>query len=43
MGIGFIMIVEEDQASVLVDALKACDQAAFEIGRVTKQEGVVLC
>lgn len=43
MGIGFIMIVKEDQVSVLIEALKACDQKAFEIGRVTDQEGVLLC
>lgn len=43
MGIGFIMIVKQDQVESLIKSLKACDQAAFEIGRVTNQEGIVLC
>lgn len=43
MGIGFIMIVKEDDVDNLKKAVKAAGEEAYVIGKVTSEAGVNLC
>jgi len=43
MGIGFIMVVKNDQADQLIKTLDDMGEKAYKIGHITDQAGVELC
>jgi phosphoribosylaminoimidazole (AIR) synthetase len=40
MGIGFVLAVEADETAAILEALEDLGESAFEIGIVTKGNGV---